>query len=100
MTRTFAIILAVITGSFIATQPTINGSLGKVISPRIAALHSILISVTVVAILNIFSGDLSNYANIFKVHPLYWIRRRIHGSGNCAFIEHLGLLGTTVFANT
>lgn len=81
MNKHYAIILAVFTGIFLAVQPTINGHLGKVATPKLAALNSIIISGTIMLIVNIIGGDILHYTDVFKTPPLYWIGGGLMGAG-------------------
>ncbi|MBZ4645847.1 MAG: bacterial/archaeal transporter family-2 protein [Petroclostridium sp.] len=73
MSKFNAIALAVTVGIFLAVQPPVNAGLGKVVSPRVAALHSFLTGTVVLFLINIFYRNLGAYASIIKVHPIYWI---------------------------
>lgn len=72
MTKTYAVLFAVIVGVFLAAQPPINAALGKGISPRTAALHSFLTGTLLLLIMNMLYGDLQHYKNIVNVPFIYW----------------------------
>ncbi len=122
MNKYYAIMLSVITGIFLATQPTINGHLGKVATPKLAALQSIIVSGTIMLLINIIGGDVLHFTDVFKAPPLYWLGGGLMGAGivfftiliipelgtsaalsifvitqliTGAIIDHFGLLGIT-----
>lgn len=73
MEKTYGIIMAVIVGICLGTQPAINAVLGKSITPKIAAFHSVLTSTVIMLTIILVSGNFKEYANIKNVPPLYWI---------------------------
>lgn len=73
MEKTFSILMAVIVGICLAVQPVVNATLGKAVTTKVAAFHSVLISTAIIGIIIIFSGNFNEYYNIKNVSPLYWI---------------------------
>ena len=62
-------IMAILAGIFTALEATINSQLGKVVSPRIATLHSLIVGFLVFLIANLLSGSISQYKSVFDVKP-------------------------------
>ncbi|MCX8131800.1 MAG: DMT family transporter [Clostridia bacterium] len=81
MTYYFALAGAGIVGICVALEPTVNSALAKLITPRLAALHSFLLGTILVLIINALAGGFKEYRNILKAPPYLWIG---------------GLLGATV----
>jgi transporter family-2 protein len=73
MGKVSGILLASLIGICLGLQPPINSTLGKSLTPKIAAFHSILTSFIIIFVVALFSGDLTNYKNIVNIHPIYWI---------------------------
>ncbi len=73
MEKIYGIIMAVIVGMCLGIQPPINAALGKAVSPKVAAFHSVLTSTTVMGIIILISGNFKEYLNIKNVNPIYWI---------------------------
>lgn len=72
MDKYLGILYACIIGISLGLQPTINSTLGKKLTPQIAALHSILITLIIILIVAISSKNLIIYRNILDIHPIYW----------------------------
>lgn len=68
-----ALIGAGVIGVCVALEPTVNSGLGKVITPRLASLHSFLVGVVLIVLINIFSGGFKEYRFIAKSPPYLWI---------------------------
>lgn len=62
-------ILAILVGIFTTVEATINSQLGKMVTPKIATLHSLIIGVLLFLIINITSGSLRQYGKVFYVKP-------------------------------
>lgn len=73
MEKIYGIIMAIIVGVCSGIQPPINAALGKAVSSKVAAFHSVLISTITMCIIILISGNFKQYANIKNVHPIYWI---------------------------
>ncbi|MCG8500455.1 MAG: DMT family transporter [Firmicutes bacterium] len=72
MSKSYAIVMALIVGVCISIQAPINAGLGKIMPAKTAALHSFLTATIILVLMNVFSGELSMYGNITKIHPVYW----------------------------
>lgn len=94
MTKLYGIMMAVVVGMCISLQAPINTGLGKVITPKAAALHSFLTGTVILLFMNIFFGDLSAYLNIAKVQPIYWIGGLLGVGIVFLTIEVIPILGT------
>jgi transporter family-2 protein len=73
MNYIFALIGAGIVGICVALEPTVNSGLGKIISPRLATLHSFLVGTIIVVLISFFSGGFKDYRLITKAPPYLWI---------------------------
>lgn len=73
MNYIIALIGAGVVGVCIALEPTVNYGLGRIITPKLATLHSFLVGTFIVLLINIFSGGLSEYRNIVKAPPYLWV---------------------------
>lgn len=79
MNNSIPFMLAIITGLFTTLEAAITAGLGKFTTPRIATLHNFIISTLVMLIINIVSGNLSQYSKIFST-PLRWSTGGIFGA--------------------
>ena len=59
-----ALIGAGIVGVGVALEPTINSGLGKLITPRLATLHSFIVGTLIIFIMNFMSGGFKEYRGI------------------------------------
>ena len=92
--KTYGILLAVIVGMCISLQAPINTGLGKVISPKTAALHSFITGTIVMLMLSMVDGSIKTYPYIVKIHPVYWVGGLL-GVGIVFFtIKSIPILGT------
>ena len=72
-------ILAILVGIFTTMEASINSQLGKMVTPKIATLHSLITGLFIILIINIASGSLSQYGKVFYVKP-YWLVGGIFGA--------------------
>ena len=72
-------ILAILVGIFTTLEATINSQLGKMLTPRIATLHSLIIGALLFLIINITSGGLRQYGKVFYIKP-YWLIGGVFGA--------------------
>ena len=92
--KIYGIILAVVVGVCISLQAPINTGLGKVISPKTAALHSFMTGTIILLLLSIRDGSIRMYPNITSIHPVYWVGGFL-GVGIVFFtIKVIPILGT------
>lgn len=73
MDKAYGIIMSIVVGICLGIQPAINAALGKVITPKLAAFHSVFVSTIVISIIIIFSGNFHEYHNIKNINPIYWM---------------------------
>lgn len=66
-------IFALAAGIFTALEVRINSGLGKIVTPKIATLHSLIIGMLFFFTINLMQGSLSQYKKIFKISPLLLI---------------------------
>ena len=89
-------ILAIAAGIFTTLEASINSQLGKVVSPNLATLHSLLVGVLVMLVANIFSGNLNEYGKVLNVR-FDWLIGGIFGALIIYFTtETVPKLGVTV----
>ena len=65
--------LALSAGIFTALEVGINARLGKIVTPKIATLHSLIIGMLFFFTINLLQGTLNQYKNIFKINPILLI---------------------------
>lgn len=69
-----AMILAIIAGIFTTFESTINSQLGKYVTPSIATLHSLMVGLSFILVINLFKGDLvARYQKVVTVNPVLLI---------------------------
>jgi transporter family-2 protein len=66
-------LFAVSAGIFTALEVGINARLGKIVTPKIATLHSLIIGMLFFFTINLMQGTLQQYKNILKVKPILLI---------------------------
>lgn len=66
-------LFAIAAGVFTALEVGINARLGKIVTPKIATLHSLIIGMLFFFSINLFQGTLHQYKNIFRVKPILLI---------------------------
>lgn len=66
-------LFALTAGVFTALEVRINSGLGKIVTPKIATLHSLIIGMLFFFTINLMQGSLSQYKKIFKISPLLLI---------------------------
>ncbi|MDF2531570.1 MAG: hypothetical protein K0Q65_1151 [Clostridia bacterium] len=64
---------ALAAGIFTALEVGINARLGKLVTPKIATLHSLIIGVLFFFTINLFQGSLYQYKKILKINPMLLI---------------------------
>ncbi len=73
MNYIFSIMGALVIGLCVALEPVINSGLGKIISPRLATMHSFIVGTILIVLINVFSGGFKQYGLIVKAPPYLWI---------------------------
>jgi transporter family-2 protein len=66
----WAIVCAVAAGFCTAVEQTINGRLGREISPSLATLHNLTLGAILFFLINLFSGNLADYRKIAAINPV------------------------------
>lgn len=66
-----AIIFAFTAGCCTAVEQTINGRLGQAITPGVATLHNLATGAVMLVVLNLYHGNIVNYAKIASINPVY-----------------------------
>ncbi len=69
----FFMLLAILAGVFTTIEGTINSQLGKYLTPSVATLHSLIVGVVFILFLNLLSGNISKYARVTTVSPIWLI---------------------------
>ncbi len=72
-------VFAILTGIFTTIEATINAQLGRLVTPKIATLHSLFVGLLVMLIANIFNGSLGQYSKVSNVE-LQWLIGGIFGA--------------------
>jgi transporter family-2 protein len=63
--------IAICVGIFTTLEVSINARLGKIVSPKIATLHSLIVGMLFFFFVNLLQGSLNQYKNVFKVNPIW-----------------------------
>lgn len=95
MDKSFSVIMAIIVGICQGVQSPINAALGKVITPKVAAFNSVLVSTIIMFLIVLFSGTFKEYSNIKNISPLYWIGGVFGIAIVFLSIKVIPILGTT-----
>ncbi|WZL72492.1 DMT family transporter [Clostridiaceae bacterium 35-E11] len=69
MREIIPVIFAILAGVFTTLEAGINAKLGKIVSPKIATLHSLFTGVIIILIGNLLKGTLPQYGKILHVRP-------------------------------
>lgn len=72
-------VFAILTGIFTTIEATVNAQLGRLVTPKIATLHSLFVGLLVMLIANILNGSLSQYSKVSNV-DLQWLIGGIFGA--------------------
>lgn len=72
-------VFAILTGVFTTIEATVNAQLGKIVTPKIATLHSLFVGLLVMLIANILNGTLNQYSKVSNVE-LHWLIGGIFGA--------------------
>lgn len=72
-------VFAILTGVFTTIEATVNAQLGKIVTPKIATLHSLFVGLLVMLIANILNGTLDQYSKVSNVE-LHWLIGGIFGA--------------------
>lgn len=67
------ILFALAAGFFTAIEQSINGRLGKEITPSIATLHNLMTGAALMLLINLVRGNLPRYLKIESLNPLLLI---------------------------
>lgn len=73
MKEILPILFAVLAGIFTTMEASINAKLGRIVTPNIATVHSLITGVVVIVIINILKGTLNQYSKIIYVRPQWLI---------------------------
>ncbi|KJS20708.1 MAG: hypothetical protein VR72_13055 [Clostridiaceae bacterium BRH_c20a] len=73
MEKIHGVLMAITIGLCFGLQPAINSTLGKALTPKVAAFHSILVTFIIIFLVVLFSNELPIYKNIVSLHPVYWM---------------------------
>lgn len=73
-------IFAIVAGIFTTIEASINSHLGKLVTPKIATLHSLVIGALVIFSVTLARGSIKDYIKVLKVSP-YWLIGGIFGAG-------------------
>ncbi|MCX7920480.1 MAG: DMT family transporter [Clostridia bacterium] len=69
-----ALLGAGVIGVCVALEPTVNSGLGKIIGPKLATFHSLLVGLVAILVISLFNlGGFKDYKMIAKAPPYLWI---------------------------
>jgi len=95
----FYMLLAILAGIFTTIEASVNSQLGKCITPGIATLHSLMVGMSFILLLNLINGKLSYYSKITTVKPL-WLIGGLFGASiiylSSRSIPQLGISNTII----
>ena len=95
----FYMLLAILAGIFTTIESSINSQLSKYITPSMATLHSLLVGMSFVLLINLINGKLSYYNRITTVKPL-WLIGGLFGASiiylSARAIPELGISSTII----
>ncbi|WMJ89047.1 DMT family transporter [Anaerocolumna sp. MB42-C2] len=69
----FAMLLAILAGIFTTIESGINSQLGKYLTPSIATLHSLIVGLSFMLLINLCLGNVPRYAKVTTVNPIWLI---------------------------
>lgn len=69
----WAIVCAIVAGFCTAVEQTINGRLGREITPSLATLHNLCVGAIFFFIINLLRGSLGGYRKIVTLNPVLLI---------------------------
>ncbi len=69
----FSMLLAILAGIFTTIESSINSQLGKYLTPSIATLHSLIVGMTFMLLINLLLGNVPRYAKVSDVNPVWLI---------------------------
>jgi transporter family-2 protein len=96
-------LLAIMAGIFTSIESSINSQLGKYITPSIATLHSLIVGMSFILFINLFSGKLNYYCKIITVKPI-WLVGGFFGASiiylSSRAIPQLGISNTIILILT
>jgi transporter family-2 protein len=72
-------LLAILAGIFTTLEATVNAKLGRFITPKLATLHSLLVGVLIMLIINIFYGTLNQYTKLSHI-SIQWLIGGVFGA--------------------
>ncbi|MFZ5965659.1 MAG: DMT family transporter [Bacillota bacterium] len=69
MKNIIPVIYAILAGIFTTLEASINAKLGRIVTAKIATLHSLITGVIIILIGNLLKGSLHQYVKIVHVRP-------------------------------
>jgi transporter family-2 protein len=92
-------LMAILAGVFTTIETSINSQLGKYLTPSIATLHSLIVGMTFIFLINLVKGNLSRYYKVVTVSPI-WLIGGLFGAFIIYFasksIPELGISNTLI----
>lgn len=92
-------LMAILAGVFTTIETSINSQLGKYLTPSIATLHSLIVGMTFIFLINFFKGNISRYYKVVTVSPI-WLIGGLFGAFIIYFsskaIPELGISNTLI----
>lgn len=72
-------VFAALAGLFTTIEAVVNAQLGKIVTPKIATLHSLFVGLMIVLMANILSGTLNQYSKVSGV-DFRWLIGGVFGA--------------------
>jgi transporter family-2 protein len=66
-------LLAILAGVFTTIETSINSQLGKHLTPSVATLHSLIVGMTFMLLINLIKGNITRYSKVVTVKPIWLI---------------------------
>jgi transporter family-2 protein len=62
-------VFAILAGIFTTLESSINGYIGKIITPKIATIYSLIVGLGIMFVITMAGGNLGSYRNILRLNP-------------------------------
>lgn len=62
-------VFAILAGIFTTLESSINGYIGKIITPKIATVYSLIVGLGIMFVITMAGGNLGSYRNILRLNP-------------------------------
>lgn len=93
-------ILAISAGIFTTLESSINGHIGKIITPKIATIYSLIVGLAIMIVIAVTGGGIGGYRNIAKLNAKLLVAGAMAGVFGALIIYFVAItvpsLGVTV----